>query len=140
MGETHMIVGKFDNKDASKAPARPPLAARLALPCLLLALSACATSPDGATNAPPYEPSASMGMLIARDSCAECHQTGRTGESPNEDATPFREIASRPGMTQEALAAWLIDGHNYPAEMGFELEPHQVESLAAHMIRQQAGG
>ncbi|GAA0266570.1 hypothetical protein GCM10009127_02620 [Alteraurantiacibacter aestuarii] len=110
--------------------------AKLGLPCLLLALAACATTTDGA----PYAPDASMGMLIARDSCAECHATGRTGDSPNEDATAFREIAGRPAMTQQALAAWLTDGHNYPAEMGFTLEQHQIESLAAFMIRLRAGG
>jgi hypothetical protein len=65
----------------------------------------------------------------------ECHQIGGGGESPNRARRPSGEIASRPGMTPEALAAWLRDGHNYPVEMGFHLEPHQVDSLVAYMIR-----
>ncbi len=47
----------------------------------------------------------------------------------------FREIVDRPGMTPETLAAFLTDSHNYPIEMGFRLEPHQVDSLVAYMIR-----
>ncbi len=112
----------------------PTTLAKLALPGLLLALAACET-----TGEAPYAPDASMGMLIARDSCAACHQTGLNGDSPNEDATPFHEVASRPGMTEESLAAWLRDGHNYPAEMNLRLEPHQVDSLVAYMLRLRSG-
>ena len=41
-------------------------------------------------------------------------------------------------MTPEALAAFLRDSHNYPVEMGFQLQPHQVDSLVAYMIRWRA--
>lgn len=98
---------------------------------VLLTLAACATSE-------PPAPDASMGLLIARDSCAGCHQIGGGGDSPNARAPTFREIASRPGMTPEALAAFLRDSHNYPVEMGFQLQPHQVDSLVAYMIRWRA--
>ena len=76
-----------------------------------------------------------LGLIIARDRCAGCHQTGGAGESPNANAPTFGEIVNRPGVTPETLAAWLRDGHNYPLEMGFRLEPHQVDSLVAYMIR-----
>ncbi len=109
-------------------------AAWLALPVLLLALAACETTPDGA----PYAANASMGMLIAQDNCAACHQTGLSGDSPNPQAPPFHDIVNRPGLTQEGLAAWLKDGHDYPAEMGFSLQDHEVDSLVAYMIRQQS--
>lgn len=105
-------------------------------PLVLLALAACQSVPDS----PPYEPDPSIGMLIARDSCSGCHATGPNGESPNSRALPFREIAERPGLTPEALAAWLKDGHDYPVEMGFVLAPHQVDSLVAYMMRQQSAG
>lgn len=106
-----------------------------AIALTLAMLAGCATVPDGA----PYRADASMGMLIARDSCSECHQTGLTGQSPNRLAPPFRDIANRPGLTQQALAAWLAGGHDYPAEMGFTLAPHQAQSLAAYMMRQRVG-
>ena len=115
----------------TRAPMPP---ARALLPLLALAISACST----VGTAP--EPNASMGLLIARDNCGSCHQLGGAGESPNPRATPFGEIVSRPGMTPEALAVWLRDGHNYPVEMGFHLEPHQVDSLVAYMMRWRAEG
>ena len=37
-------------------------------------------------------------------------------------------------------AAFLRDSHNYPIEMGFRLEPHQVDSLVAYMVRWRAEG
>ncbi|MXO59926.1 hypothetical protein GRI89_10280 [Altererythrobacter salegens] len=96
---------------------------------LLLALAACSTVGE------PPEASASMGLIIARDKCGGCHQTGGGGESTNERAPTFAEIVDRPGMTPEALGAFLRDSHNYPIEMGFRLEPHEVDSLVAYMIR-----
>jgi mono/diheme cytochrome c family protein len=110
--------------------------ARLALPFLLLSLAACASTPDST----PYEADASMGMIIARDNCASCHELFLDRESPNPNAPPFREIVNRPGMTPALLATWLKDGHNYPSEMGFYLEPGKVDSLVAYMIRQRAVG
>ncbi len=118
----------------SQGPA--PIARRHGLfrlsPLAMLALAACQSVPNG----PPFEPDPSIGMLIARDSCSGCHSTGPNGESPNSRALPFREIVDRPGLTPEALAAWLKDGHDYPVEMGFVLAPHQVDSLVAYMMRQ----
>jgi mono/diheme cytochrome c family protein len=115
---------------------RPAGAAkRSILPCLLLALAAC----TAALNSTPYQADASMGMIIARDNCASCHELFLDRESPNPNAPPFRAIVNRPGMTPELLSTWLKDGHNYPAEMGFHLEPHKVDSLVAYMIRQQSG-
>lgn len=88
---------------------------------------------------PSDEPQSSAnpatGLLLARDSCGGCHQVGRNGTSPNPDAPPFAEIANRQGLTPQSLSSWLRDGHNYPTEMGFYLEPHQIDALVAYMIR-----
>lgn len=101
----------------------------------LLALAACTTTP----REPSYEANASMGMLIARNSCGSCHAVSLAGESPNERAPAFREVINRPALTDEKLAAWLTDAHNYPVEMGVHLEPHQVDSLVAYMERLRVG-
>jgi mono/diheme cytochrome c family protein len=106
-------------------------ATRLGLPILLLGVAACRSL--GMGEAP--RPDASMGLLIAQDNCSGCHETSASGASPNPQAPPFIDIVNRPGMTRETLAAWLRDGHNYPVEMGFHLEPHQIDSLVAYMIR-----
>ena len=104
-----------------------------AMSCLLLGLSACET-----TDVPPYEPNASMGMLIARDNCASCHETFAASESPEPRAPSFRQIASRPGMTPETLSSWLRDAHNYPIDMGFSLAQHQADSLVAYIMSERA--
>ena len=75
------------------------------------------------------------GLIIAQNSCGSCHQVRRNGASPDADAPPFAGIANREGLTAERLSSWLRDGHNYPTEMGFHLEPHQIDALVAYMIR-----
>lgn len=97
--------------------------------------AACTATPHPA----PYEGNASMGMLIARNSCSSCHAVTLVGESPDERAPAFREVINRSGMTREGLATWLTDAHNYPIEMGVHLEPHQVDSLVAYIQRMEAG-
>lgn len=116
------------------AVTKSPPTFRFALAALLPALGACATG----ANQAPYEGNASMGMLIARDSCASCHAVSLGGESPNDHAPEFREVINRPGMSAESLTAWLNEAHNYPTEMGVHLEPHQVDSLVAYMLRMRA--
>ena len=128
-------AGSDDVPGTSRLPAKL-LAISLGAPVLLVALAACATLEVGE----PPAADASMGLLIARDSCGRCHSVGAGTDSPNPRAPAFGDIASRPGMAPEALAAWLRDGHNYPVEMGFRLEPHQVDSLVAYMVRWRAEG
>lgn len=111
------------------------IGASMAVPALLLALTACETTADNT----PYEANASMGMLIARDSCRGCHEISSTRESPNPNAPSFRDVVNRSGMSDERLATWLRDAHNYPIEMGVHLEPHQVDSLVAYMMRLHSG-
>ena len=111
------------------------LAGILGLPCLTMALAACETVPD---EKAPYEPSAAMGRLIARESCASCHEIFLSRESPNSRAPAFRDVINRPDMSPDMLATWLRSAHNYPVEMGVHLEPHQVDSLVAYMTELQS--
>lgn len=54
--------------------------------------------------------------------------------SPNPDAPTFASIANRDGLTQDTLATWLADAHDYPAVMEFNLSPAQGEMIAQHML------
>ena len=114
-----------------KRRAGPRAAITLGVPCLLIMVAACQSL--GVGESPRSD--ASMGLLIAQDNCSRCHGMGIGVDSPNEDAPPFGDIVNRPGMTQEAVAGWLRDAHNYPIEMGFHLEPHQIDSMALYMMR-----
>ena len=135
----------------------------LALPGLLLALAACqSTPPDGSASPGQSRDRAAdragFGAAgVTRRAAPENHPGPRRRHWPVETRplrTPrqrpteicptrgrpsFADIANRPGMTAEGFAAWLRDGHNYPVEMGFYLEPRQVDALAAYIIRLRAG-
>ncbi len=107
------------------------LAAALAIPAFL---AGCETIPedDAAWTSP------AQGLLLAEDRCSSCHAVRQTGVSPNEDATEFAEIADL-GMSEEALAAWLTDSHNFPADMGFALSDREARALAAHITHLRGG-
>lgn len=106
------------------------LATVMTMACATLGLAGCET----VTGAAPYEPSAARGMQLARESCASCHEIFLSRESLDPHAPAFRDIVNRPEMSDAALTTWLRDAHNYPNEMGFQLEPHQADSLVAYML------
>ena len=92
---------------------------RLALLLALLALAACQTiapvgTADPATQAAPV-PNLVQGV------CGDCHGVEPPFLSPNPDAPDFEAIANSAGLTGESLTRWLIDAHNYPELMEFEL-------------------
>lgn len=55
---------------------------------------------------------ASRGLTYARVHCAECHAVEGSDElSPNFAAPAFSTVANTPGMTDRALAVWLVTSH-----------------------------
>jgi len=73
------------------------------------------------------------GREIARENCARCHGTGRTDESPLEQAPPFRRLHERYPIEQlaEALAEGIVVGH---MEMPpFEFRPAEIQALLAYL-------
>ena len=71
---------------------------------------------------------------FTQDSCGECHAIAPPELSPNPNAPPFASIVNQPGLTEETLARWLRDAHNYPQEMEFEVGEEQVGQLLAYML------
>jgi hypothetical protein len=67
---------------------------------------------------------AAAGEAYAEKVCAQCHAIHRTGLSPDPNATPFKDVADTPGMTETALRVWLstrspqlgagFAGYNFP--------------------------
>lgn len=107
-----------------------------------LGLSACATTQFEASSSGAEAPKPSAVVdHAARDqhafvqaACGGCHAVDPPGLSPNPLAPEFEAIANQPGLTEDTLASWLSDAHNYPEVMDFDLEPHHIEWIAAHMI------
>lgn len=49
-------------------------------------------------------------------------------------APTFESVANRPGVTKATIRAWLVNAHNYPEVMDFELEQEHVEEITDYMI------
>lgn len=92
-----------------------------------LSLSACDTPPPASATDPAPVPSLVQGV------CGDCHAVEAPFLSPNPEAPPFDAIANRPGLTRATLKTWLIDAHNYPELMEFELSDEEAQKVADYM-------
>ena len=74
-----------------------------------------------------------VGERFARTNCAQCHATGRVGESPLRIAPPFRDLHRKYPVESlsEALAEGIITGH--PTMPEFRLEPDQIGDFLAYL-------
>lgn len=98
----------------------PTLAATLAA----LTLAACTTTPAPAPGPPAFVEAA----------CGGCHAVEPPFLSPNTRAPSFEAVANRPGVTRATIRAWLIDAHNYPEQMDFDLTRERVDEVTNYMI------
>ena len=108
-------------------------------PLLLATLAACQTVPPDESATVPMIANSSgeqphSGLAFAQGACGGCHAVEHPGLSPNPEAPPFAAIVNRGGLTQQTLATWLRDAHNYPEEMDFDLGAPQVEALVEYML------
>lgn len=107
------------------------------LPLFFLILTACTASshapPQTQTQAAIEATSAKRGLLFAQTHCASCHAV-QTGSSPNANAPAFVDIINDPDLTNQTLASWLGQSHNFPEIMNFDIAPEHIDDLAAHML------
>jgi mono/diheme cytochrome c family protein len=97
---------------------------RSMLPLLLLAAPLAAQAADVAD-----------GRRLAEQWCANCHRIAAGGPGPATDAVPaFATIAARPGLTEEAIAAFLRTPHAAMPDHGLTLR--QAQDLAAYVKAQ----
>jgi len=66
--------------------------------------------------------------------CGDCHGVEPPFLSPNPEAPGFDAIANREGLSDETLSTWLIDAHNYPEIMEFELDEAEARKVADYML------
>lgn len=73
------------------------------------------------------------GRDLAEAYCGRCHALGRTGESPQPNAPPFRTLGQRYPVEQlaEALAEGIVTGH--PDMPEFTFEPDDIGALLAFL-------
>ena len=104
-----------------------PLTA-LALASVALLATACQTVSDARTAAPPPPPA------FVEAACGGCHAVEPPFLSPNPRAPTFEAVANRPGVTKATIRAWLVNAHNYPEQMDFDLERDHVDQVTDYVI------
>lgn len=106
------------------------------LATLLLATAALAACQTAAAPPPAAAPAseAGEGKQLATALCSSCHAVAVGDVSPNPQAPTFPNIANMAGLTEETLADFLRDSHNFPERMNFEVVPEDAAALAAYMI------
>ena len=97
-------------------------------------LAACQTTGPAAQQAVQPDPPA-----FVEAACGGCHAVEPPFLSPNPGAPSFEAIANREGLSEDTLASWLKDAHNYPEVMDFDLEDEQIEQIAEYMITLRRG-
>lgn len=77
--------------------------------------------------------SSGLGQRLVETNCSPCHAVGRTGDSPNAAAPPFRIVVTRyePEALEEALAEGIMVGH--PDMPEFELTPREIDAVVAYL-------
>lgn len=103
------------------------------VPALALLVAACQPAGSGGevatTPVAPAQPPA-----FAQAVCAQCHALDASSISPDPQAPGFADIVNRQGLSEQTLATFLRDAHNYPEAMEFRIEPEQVKELVDYMI------
>jgi mono/diheme cytochrome c family protein len=100
----------------------------LAAAVLGVALGGCQDAPPASAAKAPRVPSLVQGV------CGDCHGVEAPFISPNPEAPGFDAIANSAGLTEETLGSWLIDAHNYPELMDFELSDEEAREVADYML------
>ena len=103
----------------------------LAALSLAVLLGGCAYEAERAQS---VSSAAQPSFAFIEASCGGCHSVERHGVSPNPGAPPFAAIANQEGLTEATLGSWLLDAHNYPEEMEFELDQPEVSGLADYIL------
>lgn len=103
---------------------------------LVLIGTACAHAAPQATPAPQRSISDvdHQRLAFVQAACGGCHAVEPPHLSPNPLAPRWVDIANRPELDEQSIAAWLRDAHNYPEEMDFDLDPDQAEMIADYML------
>lgn len=97
-----------------------------------LAVSACQTvAPERVETA---SSSQSAPPNLVQGVCGDCHGVEPPFLSPNPAAPSFDDIANRQGMSEKSLTSWLIEAHNYPELMDFELSQNEAGEVARYLI------
>lgn len=94
---------------------------------------AVAPQPEDGGEQFAYDSKIKVGKLIAETRCSTCHAIGPTGNSPHQDAKPFRHLSENYPVRnlEEALAEGIVVGH--PDMPMFVLSPYEIDALITYL-------
>ena len=104
----------------------------------LALLPACAGLDAGSAPAPTRLEQIAKGRELATEHCSTCHAIGAAGDSPAEEAPPWRDIADT--FTPTTLNGLLSQGISarHPTMPAFEFSRSDAEALSAYLHSVQA--
>ena len=107
-----------------------------------LAMFAFATAcqPGAAPQSVAAPPVDRETLAFVQAACGDCHAVENSALSPNPLAPEWPRIANQRGLTAQTLRRWLLDAHNYPEEMDFDIDGPDVDRIAAYMLTLQREG
>ncbi|MCK0129689.1 hypothetical protein [Erythrobacter sp. F6033] len=97
-----------------------------------LAVAGCQPHPSPQTAGSGSPPSLIAGV------CGDCHGVEAPFISPNPEAPGFDAIANREGLNEKTMNSWLLNAHNYPLQMEFELSEGEAKQIADYMLTLQS--
>ena len=73
------------------------------------------------------------GRVLVETYCAACHNIETEGDSPHDQAPPFRTLHERYELEwlEEGLVEGLVSGH--PDMPEFEFDPRQAQAIVAYL-------
>lgn len=76
---------------------------------------------------------AAKGEALVKENCAGCHAIGKAGDSPHQEAPPFRTLSQKYPVTDlaESLAEGIVSGH--PDMPVFVFNPQDVEAVIQYL-------
>lgn len=97
----------------------------------LLALAALVIAAGFVRPAAAEDPE--HGQELLTKNCGSCHAVGSSGDSPNKQAVPFREIGRRYRVEalEEALGEGIMSGHPDMPEFTFDAD--EVGDIIAYL-------
>ena len=122
------VTGCGTDKEMTAPPAAPDGAAQETI-----GEEAVVQKVEEAEQAAPTSELVGQGQAMAETLCSGCHAIGLTGESPNPESMPFRQISWHypVEMLAESLAEGIMVAH--PRMPQWEFEPQQIDALLAYL-------
>lgn len=73
------------------------------------------------------------GEVLIKENCSRCHAAGREGDSPHQEAPPFRTLSAKYPVEDlaESLAEGIVSGH--PDMPIFVFSPQDVAAIIAYL-------